>query len=71
MSNKKVDLNSQEQSIIESALNHYWNDANTQLTENCKYALDGTKLPLGDIEKVMLKKRMELVEPLLRKFENL
>ena len=67
----KRELTNQEQSLIENALNHYWNDAHTQLDNNCKYALDGTKLPLGDIEKEMLQKRKDLTLPLLRRFENL
>lgn len=68
---KQIELTSQEQSIIENALNAYWNDAHNQLDNNCKYAIDGTKLPLGDIEKQMLEKRKELTLPILRRFENL
>lgn len=68
---KQIDLTDLEQSVIQSALNAYWNDAHTQLDNNCKYGLDGTKLPLGDIEKEMLEKRKKLTLPILRRFENL
>ena len=67
---KQIELTNQEQSVIQSALNAYWNDAHTQLDNNCKYALDGTKLPLGDIEKQMLEKRKKLTKPILMRFEN-
>ena len=43
----KIELTEQEQSIIQEALNHYWNDAGTQL-EN--------KRQLGDIEKALLER---------------
>jgi len=65
---KSFKLTDQEQSIIESALNAYWHDAHTQLDNNCKHTLDGTKLPLGDIEKQMLEERKELTLPILRRF---
>jgi len=32
---------------------------------------DGSKRPLGDIEKVQLEQRKELTMPILRRFENL
>lgn len=67
---KQIELTDLEQSVIQSALNAYWNDAHTQLYNNCKYALDGTKLPLGDIEKEMLENRKKLTLPILRRFEN-
>lgn len=68
---KKVELTDQEQSIIESALNAYWNEAHEQLDRNGVMMWDGSKRPLGDIEKQQLIKRKEIVLPILRKFENL
>lgn len=68
---KQVELTSQEQSIIENALNAYWNEAMTQLNDKGVYMTDGQKRPLGDIEKMQLEKRKELTLPLLKRFENL
>lgn len=66
-----IKLTSLEQLIIENALNAYWDDAHTQLENNYKYSLDGTKIPLGDIEKNMLEDRKKITKPILRRFENL
>jgi len=68
---KQIELTSQEQSIIENALNAYWNDAHTQLDNNGAYMLNGTKRPLGDIERQQLEQRKELTFPILKRFENL
>lgn len=68
---KTIQLTDQEQSIIESALNAYWNEANEQLDRNGVMQFDGTKRQLGDIEKQMLLKRKELTLPILRKIERL
>lgn len=67
---KKIKLTDQEQSIIESALNAYWNDAAIQLQNGGRYTPVG-KMPLGDIEKQQLEQRKELVMPLLRRFEQM
>lgn len=67
----QVELSDQECIIIESALNAYWNDVHEQLENRGVIMSDGTKRPLGDIEKTLLKQRKELVFPLLSKFENL
>ena len=48
----KIELTEQEQSIIESALNAYWNDAAIQLQNQGRYTPVG-KIPLGDMEKKM------------------
>lgn len=69
--NKTIELTDQEISIIENALNAYWNDAHEQLENNGVICLDGTKRPLGAIEKQLLIKRKELTLPLLRKIETL
>ena len=71
---KQIELTSQEQSIIENALSAYWNDAHTQLDNNKftnHFMLDGTKRPLGDIERQQLEQRKELTFPILKRFENL
>ena len=68
---KQIELTSQEQSIIENALNAYWNEAMTQLNDKGVYMTNGQKRPLGDIEKMQLEKRKELTLPLLKRFENL
>ena len=68
---KTIQLTDQEQSIIENALNSYWNEANEQLDRNGVMQYDGVKRPLGDIEKQMLIKRKELTLPILRKIEQL
>lgn len=68
---KTIQLTDQEQSIIENALNAYWNEANEQLDRNGVMQYDGIKRPLGDIEKQMLIKRKELTLPILRKIEQL
>ena len=68
---KTIQLTDQEQSIIENALNDYWNEANEQLDRNGVMQYDGIKRPLGDIEKQMLIKRKELTLPILRKIEQL
>ncbi len=67
---KNIELTDQEQSIIESALNAYWNDANDQLTNGGAISLNVERRELGHIEKAMLEKRMELVKPLLMRIEN-
>jgi len=66
----KIELTEQEQSIIESALNAYWNDAEIQLQNKGRYTPVG-KIPLGDIEKKLLEQRKELTLPIIRRFENL
>lgn len=68
---KTIQLTDQELSIIENALNAYWNEANEQLDGNGVMQYDGIKRPLGDIEKQQLIKRKELTLPILRKFEQL
>ena len=68
---RTIELTEQEQSIIENALNAYWNDAHEQLENKGVVMSNGTKRPLGDIEKVQLEKRKELTMPILRRFENL
>ena len=65
----KFELTEQEQSIIENALNAYWNDAEIQLQNQGRYTPVG-KIPLGDIEKKMLEQRKELTLPIIRRFEN-
>ena len=67
----QVELSEQESSIIECALNAYWNEAHEQLENRRVMMSDGTKRPLGYIEKAILEQRKELVLPLLNKFENL
>jgi hypothetical protein len=67
---KTIELTDQEQSIIESALNHYWNDAEIQLQNKGRYTPIG-KIPSGDIETQLLIKQQELVLPILRRFEKL
>lgn len=66
-----IHLTEQEQGIIESALNAYWNEAAEQLDRNGVMQFDGIKRPLGDIERQMLIKRKELILPILRKIEQL
>lgn len=68
---RTIELTEQEQSIIENALNAYWNDAHEQLENKGVIMGDGAKRPLGDIEKMQLEKRKELTMPILRRFENL
>ena len=50
-----IELTEQEQSIIENALNAYWNDAHEQLENKGVMMSDGSKRPLGDIEKAQSK----------------
>ena len=57
----KVELTTLELSIIESALNYYWNDANTNLERK----------ELGDMEKGMYKIQKDLSFKLITKIENL
>ena len=66
----KIELTEQEQSIIENALNAYWNDAHEQLENKGVMMSDGSKRSLGDIEKAQLEQRKELTMPILRRFEN-
>jgi len=68
---KNIELTEQEQSIIENALNAYWNDAHEQLENKGVYMSDGVKRPLGDIEKTILEQRKNLVLPILKRFESL
>tara|TARA_B100001057_G_scaffold336355_1_gene337135 strand:+ start:379 stop:594 length:216 start_codon:yes stop_codon:yes gene_type:complete len=67
----KIELTEQEQSIIENALNAYWNDAHQQLENKGVIMSDGSKRSLGDIEKAQLEQRKELTMLILRRFENL
>jgi len=64
-----IELTEQEQSIIESALNAYWNEAAIELQNKGRYTPIG-KIELGDIEKKLLEQRKELTLPLIRRFEN-
>ena len=66
-----IELTEQEQSVIENALNAYWNDAHEQLENKGVMMSDGIKRPLGDIEKAQLEQRKELTLPILRRFENM
>jgi GTP-dependent phosphoenolpyruvate carboxykinase len=66
-----VELTDQEVSIIESALNSYWNEAHEQLETKKVMMSDGSKRPLGFLEEKMLQQRKGLVYHLLVKFENL
>lgn len=66
-----IELTEQEKSIIENALNAYWNHAHEQLENKGVMMIDGSKRPLGDIEKAQLEQRKELTMPILRRFENL
>lgn len=68
---KNIELTNEEVAIIENALNQYWNDAHNQLEINGSFMIDGSKRPLGDIEKELLEQRKRLTLPLLRRFENL
>jgi hypothetical protein len=68
---RRIELTEQEQSIIESALNAYWNDAHEQLENKGVRMSDGSKRPLGDIEKTILEQRKNLVLPILKRFESL
>lgn len=68
---KTLQITEQEQSIIENALNCYWNEASEQLERNGIMMFDGSKRPLGDIEKQLLIKRKELTLPILKKIEQL
>ena len=66
-----IELSEQEQSIIQNALNAYWNDVSLQLNNNGVYMNNGMKRPLGDIEKKMLETQKELTFPILKRFENI
>lgn len=68
---KQIKLTKQEQSIIEDALNAYWNDAHAQLDNNSAVMLYGKKRPLGIIQKQELEQRKELTYPILKRFENI
>lgn len=59
---KNIELTEFERDFIESALNHYWNDANYNLTE---------RNDLGGIEKECYKSQLKYSKELLIKFENL
>lgn len=68
---RTIELTRQEQSIIENALNAYWNSAHEQLEKKGVLMSDGTRRPLGDIETKLLEQQKELTHPLLMRFENL
>jgi len=59
---KTIQLTEFERDFIESALNHYWNDANYNLTE---------RNDLGNIEKKCYESQLKYSKELLIKFENL
>lgn len=59
---KTLELTEFERNFIESALNHYWNDAYWNLTERNN---------LGDIEKIIYEGQLKHSKELLIKFENL
>ena len=48
------------ESFILSAINHYWNDANDQLSNGGELPLSGKRRPLGDIEKEQLEERKKM-----------
>ena len=64
----KIELTGIERGLIESALNHYWNDAHNLLDNKGVVMSDDIKRPLGDIEKTQLEVRITLIKPLLDKF---
>lgn len=51
--------------IIQSALNHYWNDAHDQLENGGCLSLNGERRPLGDIEKEQFNQRMDMCKQLM------
>jgi len=68
---KTIELDDLESGIIMNALNAYWNEAHEQLENNYVMMSDGSKRPLGYIEKGLLEQRKELVLPILKRFENI
>lgn len=67
----KIELTEQEQGIIEAALNDYWHAAHESLESNSVMMSDGTRRPLGTIEKAAFSQRKDLILPLISRFENL
>lgn len=68
---KQIELTDQECSIIENALNAYWNEAYLQVQEGKVLMSNGDKRPIGDIEKKQQQWVVEHAKPLLEKFNNL
>lgn len=56
-----MELTEFERNFIENALNHYWNDANWNLTQ---------RKDLGDIEKICYENQLKYSKELLIKFEK-
>lgn len=62
---KKVELTDLETSIIENALIYQYDDINNRLVT------DVETQELGDVEKKILIQQRKLLEPIIKKFENL
>lgn len=65
-----MNLTDQEKSVILNALNYYWNDAHKRLDQGFTFMSDGSRRPIGDIEKIILEKQKEFSYPLIMKFEK-
>lgn len=67
----KLELTELDSSIILSALNEQWNRAFLELERGYVIMQDGSKRPLGDIERALNESTVQLTTPLIKKFENL
>ena len=71
MATTKVELTDLEIAVISSALNDHLHEAVKALHDNNVLMSNGTRRPLGNIKKLTLQRRKELILPLIRTFENL
>lgn len=60
-----------KEALIQSALNHYWNDAHDQLTNGGALSLNGERRPLGDIEKEQLESRLGMCKQLMDEIDEI
>ena len=59
-----------EQAIILEALHYYLEEAKQNLKDNNVLMYNGTRRPIGIIERKLLEDRPKLVEPIIKKLEQ-
>lgn len=68
---RNIQLSQKEESVIQEALYYFLEEAKQNLKDDFVLMYDGSKRPIGKIERGILKKREEIVLPILKKFEQL
>jgi hypothetical protein len=60
-----------KKALIQSALNHYWNDGHDQLENGGELALHGVRRPLGHIEQRQIAERCDMCKELMDELDEI